>query len=205
MTAAAGRVGGVVLAAGGGRRIGGPKALLRVDGRLLVDRAVEVLRDGGCGPVVVVLGADAAAVVAAATLPGAVVVVNDGWAEGIGSSLRTALRVMTDLPVEAALMTLVDQPGVGAPSVERIRAAAAQADPTVDAVVATYRGRPSHPVLLRRAVWEQVCRSAGGDIGARAWLRQHPQRVTEVACDDLGTPDDIDTPDDLRRLAEEHR
>ncbi|SDY89258.1 molybdenum cofactor cytidylyltransferase/nicotine blue oxidoreductase [Micromonospora pattaloongensis] len=50
---------GLVLAAGGGRRYGAPKALVAVDGRLLVERAVRTVRDGGCDPVVVVLGAAA--------------------------------------------------------------------------------------------------------------------------------------------------
>ena len=50
-------VAGLVLAAGEGRRFGGPKAPAVIDGERLVDRAVRVLRAGGCDPVYVVLGA----------------------------------------------------------------------------------------------------------------------------------------------------
>jgi CTP:molybdopterin cytidylyltransferase MocA len=194
-------LGGVVLAAGAGTRLGRPKALVELGGQLLVDRSVAALRDGGCDPVVVVLGAGCSDIIAAAELRDAVVVVNDGWAEGIGSSLRTGLRAMTDLPAEAALVTLVDLPGV-TPAVVR---ALAEHPGDVPAVVASYGGQPRNPVRLARAVWDDVCRDAVGDVGARAWLRAHPDQVVTVACDDLGTPTDIDTPEDLARATRSER
>ena len=83
---------GLVLAAGAGRRLGGPKAPLVVDGERLVDRAVRVLREGGCDPVLVVLGAWVGDV------PGAEVVVNADWASGLGSSLRAGLRAAEAYP-----------------------------------------------------------------------------------------------------------
>jgi nicotine blue oxidoreductase len=189
-----------VLAAGGGRRFGLPKALVRYDGDLLVDRAVRAMRDGGCSPVVVVLGAAAGDVVAAATLDEAVVVVNDGWAEGMGSSLRCGLAALGDLGVPAVVVGLVDQPLVGAAVVRRL---CEHWQPGGGAVVASYDGRPRNPVLLDLAVWPGVAATATGDMGARDWLRAHPDEVVEVACDDLGSAIDIDTPDDLTRLVED--
>src|SRR5262245_52916064 len=61
-------VAGLVLAAGGGRRYGGPKALVHHEGQLLVERAVSTVREAGCAPIVVVLGAAAAEVRAQAKL-----------------------------------------------------------------------------------------------------------------------------------------
>ena len=82
-------VAGVLLAAGEGSRFGGPKAVAELDGERLVDRAVRVLRLGGCDPVVVVLGA------AVVEVPGAdLVVVNPDWATGMGSSLRAGLAAL---------------------------------------------------------------------------------------------------------------
>ena len=48
------RVAGVLLAAGEGKRLGTPKALVELGGRRLVDRGADLLRDGGTAPVVVV-------------------------------------------------------------------------------------------------------------------------------------------------------
>ena len=78
------RTAGLVLAAGEGRRFSG-KAPYVMDGERLVDRAVRVLRDGGCNDVVVVLGAWVGDV------PRAVVVENLEWPTGMGSSLRAGL------------------------------------------------------------------------------------------------------------------
>ena len=87
-------VAGLVLAAGGGRRYGGPKALVRHEGSLLVERAVATVRDGGCSPIVVVLGAAAAEVRAQAQLGDATLVDNEGWKSGMGSSLRVGLEAL---------------------------------------------------------------------------------------------------------------
>jgi CTP:molybdopterin cytidylyltransferase MocA len=195
-------VAGLLLAAGEGRRLGQPKALVEVAGRRLVDRGVGTLTEGGCAPVVVVLGA------ALGDVPGARVVVNPDWATGMGSSLRAGLAALRDTPragpgaaetgaaepVDAVVVALVDQPGVGPRAVARLRAAYADG---AEAAVATYAGRPRNPVLLGRAVWGEVAALASGDTGARAWLRAHPERVTSVPCDDAGSPDDIDTAQDL--------
>lgn len=82
---------GIVLAAGAGRRMGMPKALLRdSDGVPLLDRAVAALRDGGCEHVVVVLGARADEV-SWPRADGVSVVVAHDWADGMGASLRAGL------------------------------------------------------------------------------------------------------------------
>ena len=188
----------LVLAAGAGSRLGRPKALVRIGGELLVERAVRVARDAGCAPVVVVLGADAADVVTQADLQDALVLVNDAWPEGMGASLRVGLRALAEISAEAAVVLLVDQPRISADIVRRV----AQA-PASPAVAASYAGRPGNPVRLHAAVWDDVCASAVGDVGARAWMRTHPGDVDLVACDDLGSDDDIDTPDDLTRMLDD--
>jgi len=188
-------VAGLLLAAGGGSRFGGPKALVELDGALLVERAVQVLRDGGCAPVLVVLGAQADRVRAATDLPD--VVVAPDWADGMGASLRAGLARLAQGPAQACVVGLVDQPLVGSAAVERLRSAW-QAGAV--AAVATYGGRPRNPVLLGRTVWADVAAAASGDAGARTWLRGHPDLVTPVPCDDTGSPYDIDTTEDLAAL-----
>lgn len=188
------RVAGLVLAAGGGSRYGSPKALVRLRGRLLVERAADLLAAGGCDPVVVVLGAAADQVLAAARLPrtGVRTVVNPDWPTGMGSSLRVGLAAVP-AEAEAVVVTLVDTPGLGPESVRRLVTAGGPDG----AAQATYGGRRGHPVLLGRTVITEVAAAATGDRGAGPWLAAHPERVRLVPCDGTGDPRDVDVPDDL--------
>ena len=184
-----GPVAGLVLAAGEGRRYGGPKALVRVDGRLLVERSVALAGAGGCTPVLAVLGAAAAQVRASAELGDAILVDNPRWATGMGSSLRAGLTALADTGAVAALVLLVDMPGVSAEAVRRVVALAAP-----DALVmAGYGERRGHPVLLGRAHWAGIAALAAGDVGARPYLRAHAAQVRVVPCGDVADDTDLDT------------
>ncbi|MFI2710761.1 NTP transferase domain-containing protein [Micromonospora sp. NPDC018662] len=183
---------GLLLAAGAGRRYGGPKALVRhADGRLLVERAAGVLAGGGCAPVVVVLGASAAEVRATAALPGVVLVDNPRWADGMGSSLRVGLAALAGTAVRATVVLLVDLPGVTATAVRRVARHVGS-----DALVAAGypAGRWGHPVLLGRRHWPGITATAVGDRGARAYLRARPGQLRVVDCADVADGTDLDRP-----------
>lgn len=191
-------VAGVLLAAGGGRRLGGrPKALLEHRGRPLIEHAVRSLRNGGCGPLHVVLGAAAEEVRARADLSGCAVTVNPGWEEGMGSSLRLGLAALSATDADAALVLLVDQPGIGAEAVARVRLAYRS---RTSLAAASYGGERGHPVLFGAERWADIAAGAVGDRGARAYLREHRDAITLVECSDVAEAYDIDTSQDLRHL-----
>jgi nicotine blue oxidoreductase len=184
------QIAGVLLAAGQGARLGGPKALIELGGMRLVDRGVALLRDGGTSPVVVVTGAVDVA------LLGVITVHNPDWRSGMGSSLAAGLGALPD-SCGAAVIALVDQPLVEPSAVQRLIAAHLDG---AQIAVATYHGEPRNPVLLSRDHWAGVLALATGDVGARPYLRQHPGLVTAVECGDTGQDDDVDTPADLARV-----
>ncbi|KQX86172.1 MULTISPECIES: nucleotidyltransferase family protein [Streptomyces] len=191
-------IAGVLLAAGGGRRLGGrPKALLEHRDRPLVEHAVRALRNGGCGPVHVVLGAAAGEVRARADLSGCVTTVNPWWEEGMGSSLRAGLGELVGSDVDAALVLLVDQPGIGAEAVARVRSAYRTRS---SLAAAAYGGKRGHPVLFGADRWADIAAGATGDRGAREYLRAHHDAITLVECSDVAQAFDIDTAEDLRHL-----
>jgi molybdenum cofactor cytidylyltransferase/nicotine blue oxidoreductase len=179
----------VVLAAGGGRRYGMPKALVEFEGSLLVERAVRTAT-AVCDPVLVVLGAQAVDVWRTADLGGATVLANKDWETGMASSLRTGLDGLRGWPgrVDAALLLLVDMPGMTPEALARV---AEHASPHALAV-ATYDGVRSHPVLIGRDHWAGVIDTASGDEGARHYLAEHG--ATEIDCTGLADPADLDVP-----------
>jgi CTP:molybdopterin cytidylyltransferase MocA len=202
------KVAALVLAAGGGSRLGRPKAGVEVGGRRLVDLAVEACVRAGLSPVVVVLGAELLTPIPVTDVntedsreggkgdsAEVWVVNNTDWATGMASSLRAGLAAMKDdLGIGAVVITLVDTPCVGA---EHLRRIVSSLRDGATAAVATYQGQARTPVGLTREVWADVAGTVAGDEGARRWLRAHPQLVTEVECADLGPWVDIDNLSDL--------
>lgn len=195
-------VAGLVLAAGAGRRMGSPKALVRDPaGVPWVVRASRLLAEAGCSPVVVVIGAAADQVRAELTTEPVEVVEATDWSEGMGASLRAGLTALRDPhaafdaagdgEVVAVVVVPVDVPGLTVTAVRRV------ADGAEARVLAraTYRGVPGHPVVIGRAHWDGVIEEARGDEGARGYLRAHD--VVAVECADLGDGADVDTVDDL--------
>ena len=184
---------GLLLAAGAGRRMGKPKALVEFDGEPLLLRALRVLTASGCAPIRVVLGADAD--IARSLLPDPdLAIYAEDWAQGMGMSLRAGLEAVAGLDADAVLVHLVDLPWVAPEVLTRVCAFAA---PDVVAR-ASYQGVPGHPVLLGRRWWADVAASASGDRGARDWLANRDD-LRLVECGDLGQGDDVDTPADLAR------
>jgi CTP:molybdopterin cytidylyltransferase MocA len=180
---------GLLLAAGAGRRMGMPKALVSDDAGSWLVRGVATLRDGGCARVSVVLGAEADR--ARPLLDGldVSVVVAADWAEGMGASLRAGLRSLAGSADDGVVVSLVDLPDLVPEVVARV-VASAVGDPAALARAA-YAGRPGHPVLLGRDHWSGVVDSAVGDQGARAYLA--PRQVTLVECGDLASGHDVDS------------
>ncbi|TIC85859.1 nucleotidyltransferase family protein [Nocardioides sp. GY 10113] len=197
---------GLLLAAGAGRRMGTPKALIRDgDGRPWLWRAIAALRRGGCDGVTVVLGA--AAEEAEAVLapehggpPEVEVVHAADWAAGLGASLSAGLRALLARPTgpgspSAAMVLLVDLPDVGPDVVRRVLSATGGGSASTLAR-ASYHGKPGHPVLIGRDHWPHVLETAVGDHGARDYLAAH--EVVLVECGDLASGEDVDRPRDPR-------
>lgn len=180
---------GIVLAAGAGRRMGTPKALLATpDGQPWVERAVLALREAGCAHVVVVLGARADE--ARAFVPaGAHAVVADDWERGLSASLRAGLAAAShpSLLRDAVLVTLVDLPGLPAEAARRVIGDDVRADVLRRA---SYDGRPGHPVLVGRDHWAPMALSLDGDSGAQAYLTE--AGVELIDCADLWDGADVD-------------
>lgn len=197
----AGMIAGIVLAAGRSRRMGRPKALLPFRGESFLARAVRVLREGGCGEVVAVVGPEgdpvAREVAETAREAGARVEVNpDPEAEQV-DSLRAGLAALPP-EAEAAVVLPVDVPGVGAEAVRAVVEAFRGGAPIARAV---HGGAHGHPVLFARRVFPELLADPLPE-GARTVIHAHAGEVAEVPVESAGVLLDVDTPGDYRLLLE---
>jgi molybdenum cofactor cytidylyltransferase len=186
-------IAGLVLAAGGASRFGGAKQLAELNGRPLIEHAVEaMLAVPAIERLIVVLGSNAELIHRRAHLDEVEVVVADDWPEGVSASLRAGVRATLD--ADALVITLADQPLIP-PQV--IAAVLDRIEMRAPAARATYAGRPGHPVLIKRELFEAVLALAG-DAGARDLLER--SGVVQVECGHLASDVDVDTRADLEAI-----
>jgi CTP:molybdopterin cytidylyltransferase MocA len=179
----------VLLAAGGSRRLGQPKQLLRLHGETLVHRAARLGLATAPAEAIVVCGANADAVWAElADLPLRKAVCG-AWEAGLGESLAVGLGALSP-DIDGALVLLCDQPALEADHLFALRDAW-RSDPT-RAAASAYAGVLGVPALLPRA-WFARLAEGGHDHGARDLLRANAAQVKAIPAPPLA--DDIDTPE----------
>jgi molybdenum cofactor cytidylyltransferase len=190
------RLWSIILAAGRGERMGGPKALLTVGGESFVARSARLLARPGIERVVAVVGHEADRVARAAGLPSHfTVIVNPRYGEGMLTSIQAGLEAAERAGAEGALIHPVDHPLVDVAAADRV-IGALRGGATI--AVPSHGGRRGHPAGFARAAWPAL-RAAPPGRGARAVLADHPDWVMHVegGADCL---EGVNTPEDYRRL-----
>jgi molybdenum cofactor cytidylyltransferase len=190
----------IVLAGGKSSRIGRPKALLPIgaDGETFFHRITRTLLKAGAEDVVVVVGADAAAIRASVgdVANRVRLIDNPDYEQGQLSSLIAGLRTVDRPGVSAALVTLIDSPLVSADTVERLIRAHRERSALIVRPVSN--GRHGHPVIFGRALFDEL-RHANPAEGAKSVVRAHAAEILEIAVQDEGAFIDIDTREDYER------
>lgn len=215
-------IAGLLLAAGGSRRLGEPKALLLdATGEPLVARVVQQMGEAGCAEVVVVTGAARDRVRAALARTGCpvpvTIVEHDGWADGMGTSIACGIRHLAACTTSgndgtpghptlltattAALIAAVDMPSVSAGHLAQLCVAS---DGATRRAASTYAAADGSiirgiPAVLPRADWPWLA-ALDGDRGARALFADPATALVPLPDGAL----DLDTPADVARWRAAH-
>jgi molybdenum cofactor cytidylyltransferase len=184
---------GLVLGAGGSRRLGRPKQLLPFREGTLLGHVVGVARSCPFEQLIVALGGSASDIRAAVDLTGADVIVNDAYGEGCSSSIAAALDIV-DSRCAVLVLMLGDQPGVTAQTVGVLLAGRADAP----LAVCRYDDGRGHPIAFSRRVFGHLA-YLRGDRGVWRLLDERAGDVAEVAVPGR-IPLDVDTSEDYRVL-----
>jgi CTP:molybdopterin cytidylyltransferase MocA len=171
------RIHAIILAAGRGARVGGPKALLALEGETFLARVARGLGRPGIEHVTAVIGHEADRVRREAGLPPEVgIIVNSRYGEGMLTSILAGLDAAEAAGADAVLVHPVDHPLVDPHTVDAVVAAL-----TTGATIAvpSHGGRRGHPAGFARGAWTAL-RGAAPDEGARGVLARHPEWIEHV-------------------------
>jgi molybdenum cofactor cytidylyltransferase len=184
---------GLVLAAGGSRRLGRPKQLLSYRGGTLLGHVVDVARGCEFDQLVVAVGGHAAAVRATVDFRGAAVVVNEAFGEGCSSSIAVALATI-DPRCDVLVLLLGDQPGVTPATVDALLAGRNNAP----LAVCRYDDGRGHPFAFARSAFSALS-ELHGDKGVWKLLDRRAEDVAEVPVAGR-IPRDVDTDADYEAV-----
>jgi molybdenum cofactor cytidylyltransferase len=185
---------GLVLAAGGSRRLGRPKQLLPYGGATLLDHVLDTARGCGFDQLVCVIGGAAAEVRGVVRFDGVEVVENTDFGEGCSSSIAVAVDAI-DPRSEVLVLMLGDQPGVTAETVAALLAGRADAP----IAVCAYDDGRGHPLAFSRRLFPELL-ELHGDKAVWKLLDRHAEEAVEVPVDGP-IPRDVDTWDDYAQIA----
>ncbi len=184
-----------ILAAGASTRMGQPKQLLDFRGESLIRKVIKVALSSDSHPVLVVLGAHAAAIKPEIEDQDVVIVENSAWQQGLSTSIRTAVAALhSNFPqCSAVLFLLADQPFVSPVHLSAIKAAYFQ---TGLPIVASYYGEKSGvPALFDQSLFAALL-SLQGDQGAGTLIKTFQEKVFSIKFPegiwDIDTPEDYD-------------
>jgi CTP:molybdopterin cytidylyltransferase MocA len=185
----------LILAAGAGRRLGGPKALLDWRGRTFLAHAARLCARPGIERVLAVVGHEADRVRREAGAGGLELVENPDHASGMLSSVLFGLSHAERHGAEAVLLHPVDHPAVDPRTLDAVIAALRDG---ARLAVPSFENRRGHPAGFARAAWDAL-RAAPPDEGARAVLARHPEWIVHVP-GDAGCVSGANTPEEYERL-----
>jgi molybdenum cofactor cytidylyltransferase len=190
-------VGAIILAAGDSSRFGRPKQLARFDGKSLVRRVVDAADAAGCSPIMVVIGSERAGIEDELREAPVVLIENQNWKTGIGSSIRTGMQSLSNVApqIQAVVMLICDQPAVNARTIKDL--ITTHEESKRDIVACSYGDTVGVPALFDRSLFVEL-RSLSDESGAKSVILKDPKRVAQFAFPDGAL--DIDSPEDWKKL-----
>lgn len=201
MIAAEKKIAVIIIAAGASSRLGRPKQLLHYANKPMLQHLLQVSSDSVAAKVIVVLGANAEKITSEVAFGEAQVVVNEGWQEGMASSIRTGIKVLVEIEplIAGAIIMLCDQPYITSTLLDCLITTYLNTDKPI--VASEYNSVLGSPAFFQRSIFPELLQLKG-DAGAKVIIQQHSKEVEAVAFSKGDI--DIDTPADYEQVSKKN-
>jgi molybdenum cofactor cytidylyltransferase len=185
----------ILLAAGGSKRMGEPKLLLKWEHSSIIEKSVDTLLASKIDELIVVIGYQSRAVLRRLGSRRLKTVINRQYRTGMSTSIRRGLGQVSSKS-EAILIALADQPSIETDLIDHLIDVYRQNLHGI--VLPSYKGKRGHPVILNRFRYEEEMGNLTGDVGCRPILNRHPEDILEVEVKSEGVVADIDSWEEYR-------
>ncbi len=194
-------ISGIVLAAGSSRRMGSPKALLKINDKTFLQHVVEVLHSARIIEVVIVLGSEAEVIQQSLSWFTGKIVVNENWQKGQLTSIIAGINSLDidkseSEEVHGVMICPIDHPLISQSILVDLLQGFWVSKKYI--IIPTFNGKRGHPVIFSRELLREL-HTIPYEIGARAMLHKHPEKIFEVPVNDEGILININTPEDYRK------
>lgn len=186
----------LIMAAGSSSRMGSIKQLLKIDGKTLLEKAIETSKKIRNTRIVCVLGAHAEVIKKQINFEGVDFVINNEYALGLSTSIQSGITYLQtqNHPFEGVLILLADQPAIEMQYYQDMARLFSENPEQI--VASSYGTKMGVPAIFPKEVLNEIMRIQG-DKGAQGFLQQNKQKIVtpEISVNlfDLDTPEDYDS------------
>ncbi len=184
----------IILAAGSSSRLGRPKQLLKFDGSTLLQRSITAALNVSQN-VIVVLGANENLILPTISNFPIEIILNENWATGMSSSIRTGMSVLEKEKHDAVLIMLCDQPFVDASLLEKMVSIFGKNEQSI--LACEYEGKVGVPAIFDASFFQKL-KTLEGQKGAKALIINNLEKTKRVVFEKGKI--DIDTEEDWENL-----
>jgi molybdenum cofactor cytidylyltransferase len=187
----------LIIAAGQSKRLGQPKQLLQFEGKSLINRLIEIVKEAIDFPITVVLGSASEKIKEQLTESNIKLVQNETWEEGMASSIRVGINsiVKADKNIDGVMILVCDQPLI---TVKSIRELVELQQSTLKPISACYYANIiGTPAIFHKTVFDDLSKLQG-DMGAKKIIQSWGEEVAKLHFEEAVF--DIDTEEDYHKL-----
>ena len=189
------KVAAIVLAAGGTKRMGQLKPLIRIDGRTFLQRIVDTLHWCGIHEIIIVLGHEAEKIEKASPCE-ARFVINENFHDGQFSSLQTGFAALSH-ETDAVLVCLGDQPQIKTDWIITLISSFNKTKAPI--TIPVCQGLGGHPVIYSSQLFVEILRMPPSQT-AKHLIRKYGHAIERVTIEDPDVLLDVDSPQDLGKI-----
>ena len=190
----------LIIAAGQSKRLGSPKQLLMYEGKTLINRLIDIVKEAVDLPMALVLGAHAEKIKLQLTNPSMPIIINEHWAQGMGCSISTGLKglIQKNPAIDGVMVLVCDQPFLNREHI--LSLLNLQAKSAMPMAACYYEGVLGTPAVFHQSIFPELL-ALKGDRGAKKIITAREAEVAKLHFEKGMI--DIDTEEDYKKLSKE--